>query len=108
MIVVQDARYERVLYHDHGNDGADAAGALPRLAWRRHLADVELRVRTLPEQETREPLFPGCAYHEIGIGLTARVQVIRDVLDVEDLGELLDARALARMVLQQRSDGVSD
>src|SRR5262245_42281975 len=70
------------------------------------LAEVELAVDALPEQEAAEPLLPGGTNHEVRVGLSLRVQMIRDVLHVEQFGELLDTGPLGRMLLQQRAYGV--
>ena len=48
------------------------------------LAEVELRVRALPEQEAGQPLLAGGADHQVGVGLAPGVEVLGDVLDVED------------------------
>src|SRR3954447_4388347 len=53
------------------------------------LAEVELRLRALPEQEAAEPLLPRGADHQVGVGLPAGVEVLGDVLDVDDPGQLL-------------------
>ncbi len=62
------------------------------------LAEVELAVRALPEQEPGQPLLTGGADHQVGVGLTAGVQVLGDVLDVEHLGQLLDRGAPRRLL----------
>ena len=72
------------------------------------LAEVELAVRALPEQEAAEPLLARGADHQVGVGLALGVEVLGDVLDVEDLGELLDRGALGGVLLQQRPYGVGD
>jgi hypothetical protein len=48
-----------------------------------------------------EALLSGRANEQVRVGLTARVKMLRDVLDVEDLSEFLDAGALAGMLVQQ-------
>src|SRR6187431_1971246 len=72
------------------------------------LAEVELALRALPEQEAAEPLLPRGPDHQVGVGLALGVEVLGDVLDIEHLGELLDRRAARRVVLQQRAYGVGD
>ena len=72
------------------------------------IAEVELRVRALPQQESAQPLLPRGPDHQVGIGLAGRVQMVGDVLHVEDLGELLDAGALGGVVVEQGTDGVRD
>src|SRR4029077_12749190 len=72
------------------------------------LAEVELAVRALPEQEPAEPLLPGGADDEVRVGLALGVQVLGDVLDVDHLGELLDARAATGVLLQERAHGIGD
>src|SRR5262245_12630692 len=44
------------------------------------LREPHLRVRALPQQEARQSLLPRCPADQIGIGLTRRVQVLRDRL----------------------------
>ena len=60
------------------------------------LAEVELAVRALPQQEAAEPLLARGADHQVGVGLALGVEVLGDVLDVDDLGELLESRCPAR------------
>ena len=72
------------------------------------LTEVELAVRALPKQEAPEPLLPRGTDHEIRIGLTLGVEVLGDVLDVEDFGELFDGRPGSRMLLEQRAHGIND
>src|SRR5664280_1204385 len=45
------------------------------------LAEVELAVGALPEQETTEPLLARGANHQVGVGLTPGVEMGCDVLD---------------------------
>src|SRR4051812_19898088 len=59
------------------------------------LAEVELRLRALPQQEATQPLLPRRADHQVRVGLALGVEVLGDVLDVEDLGELLERCAAA-------------
>src|SRR6478735_9079188 len=54
------------------------------------LAEVELRVGRLPEQEATEPLLARGPDHQVGVGLALGVEVLGDVLDVDDVGELLE------------------
>src|SRR5689334_676153 len=72
------------------------------------LAELELTVGALPQQEPPEPLLPGGADHQVGVGLALGVEVLGDVLDVEDLGELLDRGPPGGVLLQHRADGVGD
>src|SRR5688572_21906620 len=64
------------------------------------LAEVELRVRALPQQEARQPLLARGADDEVRVGLALGVEVLGDVLDVEELRQVLDGRALRRVLLQ--------
>src|SRR5665811_462822 len=54
------------------------------------LAEVELTVGALPEQEATEPLLTRGSDHQVGVGLTPGVEMVGDMLDVKDLGKLLD------------------
>src|SRR4051794_12532033 len=72
------------------------------------LTEVELAVGTLPEQESRQPLLPRGPDDEVRIGLTAGVEALGDVLDVEDLRALLDRAALLGLLVQERADGAGD
>src|SRR5262245_21851332 len=72
------------------------------------LAEVQLGVRGLPQQEAGQPLFAGRSDHQIGIGLTLGVEVLGDVFDVEDLGQLLDGRTPTCVVMEQRADRVGN
>src|SRR5450755_2493467 len=72
------------------------------------IAEVELRVRALPEQEPAEPLLPRGTDHQVRIGLAGRVEVLGDVLDVQDLGQLFDRGAPGRVVLQHGPHRVGD
>src|SRR3954451_9106999 len=72
------------------------------------LAEVELAVRALPEQKTSEPLLPRGADHQIRVRLALGVQVLRNVVDVEVLGELLDGGASGGVLLEQGPYGVGD
>src|SRR6476620_1564164 len=89
-----------------GTDGAqevDPAEVRPV-----RLAEVELAVRALPEQEPAEPLLAGGADDQVGVGLALGIEVLGDVLDVEDLGELLDRRTPRGVLLEQGAYGVRD
>src|SRR5215831_6842632 len=72
------------------------------------IAEVELRVDALPQQEAAQPLLPRGADHQVRVGLAGRVQVVGDVLHVQDLGQFLDAGSLGRVVVQQRPHRVGD
>src|SRR5918993_275770 len=72
------------------------------------LAEVELTVRALPQEEASEALFPRRADDEVRVRLTLRVEVLGDVLDIDDLGELLDARASRGVLLEERAHGIRD
>src|ERR1035437_2332056 len=72
------------------------------------LAEIELTVRALPEQEATEPLLAGRADYQVGVGLTPGVEMVRDVFDVKDLSELLDRGPLGRVLQQHRADGIGD
>ena len=65
-------------------------------------------MRALPEEEAAEPLLAGRADDEVGVGLPRGVEVLGDVLDVERLGELVEARAGLGVQAQERADGVGD
>src|SRR5215469_11793652 len=65
------------------------------------VAEVELRVGALPEQETAQALLAGGPDDQVWIGLPGRVQVLGDVFDVQYLGKLLDRGAPAGVLLQQ-------
>ncbi|EGJ75002.1 putative oxidoreductase [Streptomyces sp. Tu6071] len=71
-------------------------------------AEVVLRVGTLPEHEAGEALLAARADDEVGVGLTAGVEVLGDEVDVDGLGEFLEARALAGGVVEEGADGVGD
>src|SRR3982751_5715020 len=47
------------------------------------LAEVELAVRALPQQEAAEPLLARGADHQVRIRLALGVEVLRDVVDVD-------------------------
>src|SRR6218665_164945 len=53
------------------------------------LDKVKLTVRSLPEHEVTEPLFPGRANHQIRVGLTSGIQVLADQFRGEPLGKFL-------------------
>src|SRR5690606_4801930 len=72
------------------------------------LAEVELAVRALPEQEAPEALLPGGADHQVGVRLALGVEVLGDVLGGDGVGELLEGDALRGGVVQQRADRVGD
>src|SRR4051812_48714627 len=72
------------------------------------VAEVELAVGALPEQESGQPLLAGGADQQVGVGLAAGVEVLGDVLDVEEGGDLLEAGALGGMLGEQTADGVGD
>ena len=65
------------------------------------VAEVELRVRRLPEQEAGEALLPAGPDDQVRIGLPAGVEVLGDVLDVEDLSQFLDRPAGPGVLLEQ-------
>src|SRR3954469_6440837 len=58
------------------------------------LAEVELRLGALPEQKAAEPLLPGGADHQVRVRLALGVEVLGDVLDVDDGGEVLERHPL--------------
>src|SRR5450830_1703277 len=72
------------------------------------LPEVELGVRALPQQEAAEPLLARRPDHEVRVRLTLRVEVIGDVLDVELLDHVVEARAGLGVLAQHRADGVGD
>src|SRR3954452_2673664 len=65
------------------------------------VGEVELRVRGLPEQEAGQPLLAAGADDEVRVRLPARVEVLGDVLDVEHLHQLIEARAALGVLGQQ-------
>ena len=71
------------------------------------LAEIELRMGALPEQEAGQPLLARGADDEIGIWLSLRIEVLGDVLRIDELGEFVERRALARVLLQQRRRALS-
>src|SRR4051812_17447110 len=72
------------------------------------LAEVELALGALPQQEAAETLLTRGADHEVRVGLTLGVEVLGDVVDVEDLGELLEAGAALGVLLEEGAHGVGD
>src|SRR6266496_1777549 len=65
------------------------------------VAEVELGVGALPEEEAAQALLPRGPDDQVRVGLARGVQVLGDVLHVEHPGELLDRGALRGMLLQQ-------
>ena len=61
----------------------------------------------LPQEKSRQPLLARGANDEIRIWLPLGVEVLGDVLDVDELGELVKRRSLARMLLEESSKGRS-
>src|SRR5690606_12499776 len=72
------------------------------------LAEVELAVDALPEQEPTDPLLAGRADHQVRVGLAARVQVLGDVLDRDRVGQVLQRDAGLRLLLEQRAHRTRD
>src|SRR5690349_1016232 len=72
------------------------------------VAEVELGLGALPQQESAQALLSRGPDDQVRIGLAGRVQVLGDVLDIEDAGQLLDRGALGRVGLQQGPDRVRD
>ena len=64
------------------------------------LAEVKLRVRTLPKEKSGQPLFTRCSDNKIGIWLAFCIEMLSDVLDVNYLGKLINTRALAGLLLK--------
>src|SRR5688572_28109934 len=60
----------------HRAQEVDAAERRPE-----RVAEVELRMDALPEQEAGEPLLPRGADDEVGVGLALGVEVLGDVVD---------------------------
>src|SRR6187431_778462 len=58
------------------------------------LAEVELAVGALPQQEPTEALLAGRADHEVRVRLALRVEVLGDVLHGEGVRDLLETRTL--------------
>src|SRR6185312_7665266 len=72
------------------------------------VAEVELGVGRLPEQEVRQPLFPRGADDQVGLGLTGGVEVRGDVVDGQLVGNLREGGAAGRAVAEQVADGLDD
>src|SRR5215204_1656070 len=72
------------------------------------LAEVELRLGTLPEQEAAEPLLSRRTDHEVRVGLALGVEVVGDVLDIDDPRELLQRGAFGGVLLEEGPYGVRD
>src|SRR5690606_27316311 len=72
------------------------------------LAEVELRMRALPEQEAGEALLSRGPDEQVRVGLAARVEMLADVLQVEALGELLDRGALGGLLGEEGAHRISD
>src|ERR687887_2181771 len=64
------------------------------------LAEPELGMRRLPQQEAGQPLLAGRPDHQVRVWLTRGVEVLRDVVDVEYFGQLLDRGAALRVAQQ--------
>src|SRR5580704_1811935 len=72
------------------------------------VAEIELGVGALPEQEAAEALLARGADDQVGVGLARRVEVLGDVLDVEHFGQFLDRGAPCGLLLQQGAHRVGD
>src|SRR5262249_45533563 len=72
------------------------------------IAEVELGVRALPEQEAGEALLATGPDDQVRIRLALRVEVLGDVVDVEHLGQFLDRAAGLRVLVEQGSNRVGD
>src|SRR5690606_22387812 len=70
------------------------------------LAEVELAVGALPHEESAQALLAGGANHEFGIRLALGVQVLRDLLDRDAVGELLGGLARGEAVAQVGAHGI--
>src|ERR1700754_627600 len=70
--------------------------------------EPELRMRRLPQQESRQSLLSRGSDDQIGIGLSRGVKMFRDVIHVEDLGKFLDRGSRLGMLLQQFTSRVGD
>src|SRR6202034_3748825 len=68
------------------------------------VTEVKFRICALPQQEAAEPLLAGGADDQVRVGLAGRVQVFGDVLEVKNLGELLNRGAPGRVILEQGAD----
>ena len=66
------------------------------------LAEIEFRVHALPQHETGQSLLARGADEQVGVGLTARVEMPGDVFDVQPLSQLLDLGSLGRLFVEQR------
>ena len=65
------------------------------------LREPHFRIRALPQQESRQPLLPRCADHQIGVGLPGGVQVLRDALDGDGLDHLFCRGPIGQLLAQQ-------
>jgi signal transduction histidine kinase len=72
------------------------------------VAEIELGVRRLPEQEAGEALLSAGPDDQVGVRLAAGVEVFGDVFDVEYLGEFLDGSPAGGVLVEQRTYGVGD
>src|SRR5699024_5658483 len=72
------------------------------------LAEIEFRVHALPQHETGQSLLARGADEQVGVGLTARVEMPGDVFDVQPLSQLLDLGSLGRLFVEERPHRVSD
>src|SRR6478736_10176492 len=72
------------------------------------LAEVVLRMGALPEHEAGEALLAAGADDEVRVGLPAGVEVLRDGVDGDGLGQLLEGGAALGVVEEERADRVGD
>ena len=86
-----------------GADEVDLAEVRPQ-----GLAEVVLAVRGLPHQEPGQPLLARGADDQVRVRLAPGVEVLGDVVDVQGAGQLLDGGAVARVLGEQRADGVAE
>src|SRR5690606_10006465 len=72
------------------------------------LDEVELAVRALPEQEVAETLLPAGADDEVGVRLTAGIEVLADHLGRELRGEVLHGAAGGVVLGEDAAHGIDD
>ena len=72
------------------------------------LHEVELAVRALPQHEVAEALLTRGADDQVGVALPTRVEVLRDELLVDALGQVFEGVALLLMRADDAAHGIRD
>ncbi|MBG9885012.1 hypothetical protein ABE10_00110, partial [Bacillus toyonensis] len=72
------------------------------------LDEVELAVRALPQQEVAQALLAARADHEVGVGLSSRVEMLADHLRRQVRGQILERPSGGLMVRHDASHRVDD